>query len=68
MVPSPDLLFYRYSVAVQPTATGKKSSQVIKLLLELPGYGEFHDDITTDFKSTLVSLRRLSPGTAESAI
>ena len=68
MIPSPDLLLYRYNVAVQPAATGKKLNQIIKLLLQLPEYGDFQDDIVTDFKSTLVSRRRLSPDTAERAI
>ena len=68
MIPSPDLILYRYNVAVQPAATGKKLSQIIKLLLKLPEYGDFQDDIVTDLKSTLVSRRRLVPGVAESAI
>lgn len=68
MIPSPDLLLYRYNVAVQPAATGKKLGQVIRLLLQIPEYGNFQDDIVTDFKSTLVSRRRLSPDAAESVI
>ena len=68
MIPSPDLLLYRYNVAVQPAATGKKISQIIKLLLQLPEYGDFQDDIVPDFKSTLVSRRRLVPDAAGSAI
>lgn len=68
MIPSPDLLLYRYNVAVQPAATGKKLSQIIRLLLKLPEYGDFQNDIVTDFKSTLVSRRRLSPDAAELAI
>jgi eukaryotic translation initiation factor 2C len=68
MIPSPDLLLYRYNVAVQPPAKGKKLSQIVRLLLELPEYDHFRDDIVTDFKSTLVSRRRLSPGATESAI
>ena len=68
MIPSPDLLLHRYDVAVQPAAVGKKLSQIIKLLLQLPEYGEFCHDIVTDFKSTLISRRRLSPDTAEPKI
>ena len=68
MIPSPTLVLYRYSVAVQPDATGKKLSQIIKLLLQLPQYGDFRGDIVTDFKSTLVSRRRLSPHTVELAV
>lgn len=65
MVPSPDLLLYRYNVAVQPAATGKKLNQIIKLLLKLPKYAEFQDIIVTDYKYTLVSCKRLSPDAAE---
>ena len=68
MIPKPDLLLYRYNVAVQPDAVGKKLSQIIRLLLQLPAYGEFRNDIVTDFKSTLVSRRRLSPDTAQATI
>lgn len=68
LIPNPDLILYRYNVDVQPTATGKKLSQIIRLLLILPEYAEFRDDIVTDFKSTLVSRQRLGPCVAESAI
>ena len=68
MIPSPNLLLYRYDIAVQPEAVGKKLSQIIKLLLQLPNYGEFRNDIVTDFKSTLLSRRRLSPDTAGTTI
>ena len=68
MIPRPDLILYRYSVAVRPDAVGKKLSQIIKLLLQLPEYGEFRNHIVTDFKSTLVSRRRLSPDTAQATI
>ena len=74
MIPSPNLLLYRYNVDVLPTAerqpapAGKKLNQIIRLLLELPEYREFRNDIVTDFKSTLVSRRRLSPDTGGTAI
>ena len=68
MIPSPNLLLYRYNVNVQPDAAGKKLSQIIRLVLELPEYRELRNDIVTDFKSTLVSRRRLSPDTAGTAI
>ena len=68
MIPSPNLLLYRYNVTVQPTATGKKLGQIIRLLLKLPEYAEFQDDIVSDFKSTLVSRSRLSPDAAEPVI
>lgn len=68
MIPSPKLLLYRYNVAVEPAATGKKLSQLIRLLLGLPGYAEHRDRIVTDFKSTLVSRQRLDLDTAESVV
>ena len=68
MIPSPNLLLHRYHVNVQPEAAGKKLSQIIRLVLELPEYREFRNDIVTDFKSTLVSRRRLSPNTAGTSI
>ena len=74
MIPSPNLLLYRYNVDVQTTAerqsapAGKKLNQIIRLVLELPEYRDFRNDIVTDFKSTLVSRRRLSPDTSGKAI
>lgn len=68
MIPSPDLLLYRYNVAVQPVATGKKLNHIIRLLLKLPEYVEYQDTIVTDFKSTLISYQRLSPGVADLAV
>lgn len=68
LIPAPNMVLYRYHVAVQPTVAGKKLTQVIRLLLESPGLAEFRDDIVTDFKSTLISRKRLSTAPQESAI
>ncbi|MCJ1247072.1 hypothetical protein MMC30_004283 [Trapelia coarctata] len=68
LIPAPDMVLYRYHVAVQPTAAGKKLSQIIRLLLESPGYAEFREDIVTDSKSTIISRKRLSNAPKESAI
>ena len=68
LIPPPDLVLYRYNIGVQPAVVGKKLLQVIKLLLEIPPYKECRDDIVTDFKSTLISRRRLHSGIAEYAI
>lgn len=62
------MVLYRYHVAVLPTAAGKKLSQIIRLLLESPGYAEFRDDIVTDSKSTIISRKRLNTVPTESAI
>lgn len=68
ITPSQKLVLYRYNVAVQPAATGKKLSQIIRLLLSLPEYGNFRDDIVTDFRSTLISRRDLSNISSDVAI
>jgi hypothetical protein len=59
LVPSLDLVLYRYDVAVQPTVAGKKLVQVIRLLLEVPELQALKHDVVTDFKSTLISRSRL---------
>ena len=68
MIPHPKLTLHRYHVDVKPDATGKKLSQIIRLLLELPGYAEYRDDLVTDFKSTLICRRDLGLNAAEWAI
>lgn len=68
ITPSQNLVLYRYNVAVQPAATGKKLSQIIRLLLSLPEYANFRDDIVTDFRSTLISRRKLSNIRSDAAI
>lgn len=55
-------MLYRYHVNVLPAATGRKLTQIIRLLLKAPGYIDFRDDMITDFKSTLISRRKLSSG------
>ena len=62
------MLLYRYNIAVLPEVTGKKLSQVIRLLLELPEYSRHQDTIVTDFKSTLISYNRLSANVEESRV
>ncbi|KAK4442952.1 ribonuclease H-like domain-containing protein [Podospora aff. communis PSN243] len=61
MLAVPALALYRYSLAVSPSATGRKLTQIIRLLLQTPEMAEFQPDIVSDFKSTCVSRRRL-PG------
>ena len=68
LLPNPNLVLYRYNVAVQPSAQGKKLSQIIRLLLELPEFVELRDDIVTDYKSTLICRKKIGPDTVESAI
>lgn len=59
LLPDPNLVLYRYNVDVVPTAAGRKQNQIVRLLLEGPTYSQFRNDIVTDYKSTLVSRRRL---------
>lgn len=47
---------------VHPDAIGRKRTQIVRLLLEAPGYAELRDGIVTDFKSTLVSRQTLNSG------
>ncbi|KAL9118826.1 MAG: hypothetical protein Q9187_004617 [Circinaria calcarea] len=68
LLPAPNLVLYRYHVNVLPAATGRKLTQIIRLLLEAPGYIDFRDDIVTDFKSTLISRRKLSSGEVKTVI
>ena len=68
LLPEPNLVLYRYHVNVSPAATGRKLTQIVRLLLEAPGYVGFRDDIVTDFKSTLISRRKLSSGEVKTVI
>lgn len=61
---APDLVLYRYNVQIQPEAKGRKLAQLIRLLLELPDYVAMRDYVVTDFKSTLISRKRLSTADA----
>lgn len=68
ITPSQNLVLYCYNVAVQPAATRKKLSQIIRLLLSLPEYAYFQDDIVTYFRSTLISQRELLNISSDAAI
>jgi len=59
LIAAPDLTLYRYALAVSPNATGRKLTQIIRLLLESPELTEFRQDMVSDFKSTCVSRQRL---------
>lgn len=64
LVTPSSLVLHRYDVKVMPAAdqpnpTGKKLRQIFKLLLELPHFDGFRDDIVTDFKSVLISRIKL---------
>jgi eukaryotic translation initiation factor 2C len=55
----PNLTLYRYDVAVSPTATGRKLKQIVNQLLQSPQLADVAQHIVTDFKSTLISSRKL---------
>lgn len=60
MRPSSKVTLYRYDIAVSPAVAGRKLSQAIRLFLESEELTEFRLHVATDFKSTLVSCRKLS--------
>lgn len=57
MVPKADLVLYSYDVSeIKPEVTGKKRSQLIRLMInEAPELAKYRDDVVTDFKATLIS-------------
>lgn len=58
---SPTLSLYSYAISkVKPEAVGKKLVQIIRLLVtESPELAEYRDDMVTDFKSTIISRKKL---------
>lgn len=59
MAAASDLTLHRYDVSVSPSVVGRKLKQVIRQLLEGPELAAFRQDVVTDFKSTLLSRRKL---------
>lgn len=61
MVPPSDLTLYSYDVAtIKPDVVGKKRTQVIRLLInESPEFVSYQGDMVTDFKSTIISRKKL---------
>ncbi|KAK4232690.1 hypothetical protein C8A03DRAFT_39722, partial [Achaetomium macrosporum] len=56
---APDLALYQYALSVSPSASGRKLTQIIRLLLKAPELAEFQQDIVSDFKSTCISRQKL---------
>lgn len=56
-----DLTLYVYDISqITPEVKGKKCIQVIRLLInEAPELAEYRNDIVTDFRSTLISRKKL---------
>lgn len=61
LVPPSDLTLYSYDVAtIKPDVVGKKRTQVIRLLInESPEFVGQQGDMVTDFKSTIISRKKL---------
>ncbi|KZL66534.1 rna interference and gene silencing protein, partial [Colletotrichum incanum] len=60
LVASTSLKLYRYDISVSPGVTGRKLTQVIRLLLQAPALIALRQDVVSDFKATLLSRRELS--------
>jgi len=63
LTPSPQLVLYRYDLSVSPVATGRKLTQIIRLLLQSSELQSAKEDVVTDFKSTLISRTKLDDQT-----
>lgn len=53
------MVLYRYDISVSPAATGRKLKQINRQLLDSPELADANHDIVSDFKSTLVSRKKL---------
>ncbi|PHH91012.1 hypothetical protein CDD83_1947 [Cordyceps sp. RAO-2017] len=62
---SPQLVLHRYDVSVTPAATGRKLTQIIRLLLRAPELADLEGDLVSDFKSTLICRQKFRDKTVE---
>lgn len=60
LIPPPDLTLYRYQIDIAPSVDGRKLEQVVRCLLETKELEPVQSDLVTDFKSTLLSRKRLA--------
>lgn len=60
MTASPKLVLYRYDISVAPAATGKKLTQIIRLVLGASELAAYQHDIVSDFKSTLICRQKFA--------
>lgn len=67
LVPPRDLTLYVYDISqISPEVKGKKCVQILRLMVnEAPELADFRNDIVTDFKSTLISRKKLNLKTDE---
>lgn len=61
IVPKSDLTLYSYDISeITPDVAGKKRTQVVRLMVdEAAELASYRNDIVSDFKSTLVSRKKL---------
>lgn len=61
LIPPRDLTLYVYDISqINPEVKGKKCIQVIRLLInEASELADYQNDMVTDFKSTLISRKKL---------
>ncbi|KAL6879269.1 Piwi domain-containing protein [Trichoderma novae-zelandiae] len=57
---SPKLVLYRYDVSVNPAATGRKLTQIVRLVLDAPELAAYKHDTVSDFRSTLICRRKFN--------
>lgn len=67
LIPPRDLTLYVYDISqISPEVKGKKRIQVIRLLVnETPELADYRSDMVTDFKSTLISRKKIEVATTE---
>lgn len=67
LVPPRDLTLYVYDISqIRPEVKGKKCTQVIRLMVnEAPELVDYRNDVVTDFRSTLISRKKLKFQTEE---
>lgn len=54
-----DLVLHRYYISVDQEPGVRRHIQIVKLLLQLPCMNDYRQGIITDFRSTLLSLKKL---------
>nr|ANS14269.1 argonaute protein [Valsa mali] len=62
LIPKPDLTLYSYDISgIKPEVAGKKSAQVIRLMIsEASELADYRNDMVTDFRSTLISRKKIN--------
>lgn len=62
LVPNPGLVLYSYDISqIRPEVAGRKCTQVLRLMFnEAPELADYRNDMVTDFRSTLISRKKIS--------